>query len=286
MNSKLLEQEAEWVASNVTKAFTELPVDPFGLADSHNIVVQAKPSSSSGVSGYLIRVGDQFGIQYATHIKVEGFKRFTVAHELGHYFLPGHPEHLFPNGEGIHHSMSGFISSDKFERQADFFAAALLMPRDLFLGALRRAGDGFEGIETLAETCVTSITATAIRYTKFAEDPVAVVVSSGNQVDYCFMSEALRDLPRIEWLKKGTVLPASATAKFNTNFENIEEARRVEGYTWLNEWFEGAPEVEMKEDVVGLGSYGRTLTVLHTSEALAEDVEEEDDDYRFSPYRM
>lgn len=286
MNSKLLEQEAEWIASDVTKAFTELPVDPFELARSHNIVVQEKPTSLPGVSGYLVRVGDQFGIQYATHINVEGFKRFTVAHELGHYFLPGHPEHLFPNGDGIHHSMSGFISSDNYEKQADFFAAALLMPRNLFLRALRRAGAGFEAIETLAETCVTSITATAIRYAKFAEDPVAVVVSSGNQVDYCFMSEALRDLPRIEWLKKGTALPASATAKFNTNFENIEEARRDEGYTWLNEWLDGAPEVEMKEDVVGLGSYGRTLTVLHTSEAIEEYEEEDDDDYRFSPYRM
>jgi hypothetical protein len=42
----------------------------------------------------------------------------------------------------------------------------------------------------------------------------------------------------------------------------------------LDDWFDDAPEIEMKEDVVGLGSYGRTLTVLFTSEAI--DVEEDD----------
>lgn len=42
-----------------------------------------------------MRLGETFGIQYASHIANEGFIRFTVAHELGHYFLPGHAEHLF-----------------------------------------------------------------------------------------------------------------------------------------------------------------------------------------------
>ena len=35
-------------------------------------------------------VGNMFGIAYATHIDNVGFQNFSVGHELGHYFLPGH----------------------------------------------------------------------------------------------------------------------------------------------------------------------------------------------------
>ena len=46
----------------------------------------------------LIRYGQEFYIAYATHIQSEGFRRFSVAHELDHYFLPGHIDHVLPNG--------------------------------------------------------------------------------------------------------------------------------------------------------------------------------------------
>jgi hypothetical protein len=51
--------------------------------------VRAK-KTTGGVSGMLLRNGDDFGILYATHIKSSGFQRFSISHELGHYFLPGH----------------------------------------------------------------------------------------------------------------------------------------------------------------------------------------------------
>lgn len=38
----------------------------------------------------------------------------------------------------------------------------------------------------------------------------------------------------------------------------------------LDEWFDGAPRVEMNEDVVGLGHYGKTLAVLFTDEEIDE----------------
>jgi hypothetical protein len=68
---------------------TALKVDPIALANKLGIEVIAKPASSGGVSGMLIRFGNQFGIAYATHIDNPGFRRFSIAHELGHYFLPG-----------------------------------------------------------------------------------------------------------------------------------------------------------------------------------------------------
>ena len=77
---------------------TSLPVDPVAIARSIGIDVQVKPASNAGVSGMLIRLNDQFCIAYATHIKSIGFRRFSVAHELGHYFLEGHVDAIFTDG--------------------------------------------------------------------------------------------------------------------------------------------------------------------------------------------
>jgi hypothetical protein len=258
---------------------TGLPVDPFLIAKQHDIEVQPKPAPSPGISGLLMKVGDAFGIIYATHIRNEGFIRFTVAHELGHYFLPGHPEKLFPSGEGTHQSRSGFVSRDQTEEEADHFAAALLMPTSLFDEALNSAGEGFAAIESLAALCKTSITATAIRFATHSPDPVAVIVSNGPTIEYCFMSEVIRELPRISWIRKGEQVPrGTATHAFNKDQAKVNSGDRAEAWTTLDLWFDGAPEIDMKEDVVGLGTYEKTLTVLFTDEAFDDEDDSADFD--------
>ncbi|HZZ80574.1 MAG TPA: ImmA/IrrE family metallo-endopeptidase [Gemmataceae bacterium] len=278
MSDKIARLEAENTAQQVVTecGFTKFPICPFEIAKRHDIDVEPKQSSKPGVSGFLMRVGDVFGIKYALHIQNEGFIRFTVAHELGHYFLPGHPQKLFPSGRGLHESKSGFISHDPMERQADEFASALLMPTHQFREAVDWAGSGFAAIEKLATECKTSITATAIRFTTFTDDAVAVIVSCNDRIDYCFMSDRIRDLRGLTWIKKGDLLPRGATSRFNRDADNVEKARRQESTCGLDDWFDGAPDVEVNEDVVGLGSYGKTLTVLHTD--ILDDEDDENDD--------
>ncbi len=256
-----------------------LPVCPFELAKKHDIAVETKQASEPGVTGFLMRVGNSFGIYHASHIQNDGFVRFTVAHELGHYFIPGHPDAIFPNGDGTHASRAGTPGGNRYEQEADGFASGLLMPGGLFLAQMRKLDPGFVAIDSLAKTCRTSILSTAIRYAQFAEDPVAVIVSTGATIDYCFMSDAIRNLEGITWIKKGIHLPPRClTRTFNQKRENITSGSKDGAYASLDDWFEGAPQVEMKEDVIGLGGYGKTLTVLFTDDVLDdEDVEEFDD---------
>ena len=270
---KMAGKHAEQLLDQLGK--NDPPIDPFLIAKEHDIMVEPKEFDKAAVSGCLLRVGDNFGIMYSTYIKNEGFLRFTVAHELGHYFLPGHVDALFVNKK-LHYSQSNFVSANPFELQADHFAASLLMPSRLFLKELRRAEEGFVAIKSLANTFKTSITATAIRFATYAEDPVAVIVSEGDRIQYCFMSEAIRELKDIEWIKRGDLIPMSSkTYDFNSDPSNITRGRAAESTTTLDDWFEGAPAVEMNEDVVGLGSYGKTLTVLFTDETLDNEDEDE-----------
>ena len=41
---------------------------------------------------------------------------------------------------------------------------------------------------------------------------------------------------------------------------------RQETSSYLDAWFDDVEPIEMKEDVVGLGQYGKTLTVLFLEE--------------------
>lgn len=257
---------------------TALPINPHAIAQAREIVVQAKPVEDKGCSGMLVRLGNDFAIAYATHLQNEGFENFSVAHELGHYFLPGHVEALIQGDQGMHLSHAGFNSGDRYEVEADRFAAGLLMPRHLFFPAIEKAGSGLAAIEKLADLCRTSLHATAIRYTQCTRDPIAIVVSRGGVIDHCFMSETLKQLDGIDWLKKPEGVPRTTpTYTFNQTQARVDHSERVEETSNLQHWFGGKRSIQISEDIVGLGSYGKTLTVLYDIE-LPEPEDEEDEE--------
>jgi hypothetical protein len=280
---KLAQQQAEKCAEDLIKnlGISAFPIDPVSVATQHDILLQPMAQTEPGIAGFLMKVGDSFGIGYSTRINNEGFKNFTLGHELGHYFLPGHIDYIFQGNQTIHYSKSGFSSTEPHEREADFFSAALLMPKFLFLPALRSAGKGFAAINQLSRKCKTSLTATAIRYAQFAENPIAVIITAGNAIEHCVLSDTLQEVRGVTRLAKGEFLPAGTpTDKFNSDPNNAGTCNTAGAFSSLDDWFPSAPQVEMSEDVVGLGNYGKTLTVLFTNEPLDE---EELDEERYRP---
>ena len=276
MRYRMAKRKAEQFLAD--RGIDSLPVDPIAIAESLDIVVEPKPDTAGGVSGMLVRHQDVFGIMYATHIDNDGFQRFSVAHEIGHYVLDGHVDHIFPSGDGLHTSEAGFVSGDRFELEADHFAAGLLMPEPHFSRELLRFGDGLEAVEGMARKCRTSLTATAIRYAETASVPVAIVMSAGGTVDYCFMSKSIQDFDGLEWLRKGQPLPADVeTDLFNRDPDNILRARRSHAETDLRDWFGGPRSLPGTEETIGLGRYGKTLTIL-SSNAFADDEPDEEDE--------
>ncbi len=269
------------------RGIASLPVDPITIAESLDIVVEPKPDTAGGVSGMLVRHQDMFGIMYAAHIDNEGFQRFSIAHEIGHYVLDGHVDHIFPSGDGVHTSEAGVVSGDRFELEADHFAAGLLMPDPHFSRKVRRFGDGLEAIQGMARECCTSLTAKAIRYAETAAVPVAAVASTGDSVDCCFMSKSLQDISGLEWLRKGQPLPTGIeTDLFNRNPDNVLRAQRSHADVDLRDWFGGPRSLPGTEETIGLGRYGKTLTVLSSSAFADDEPDEEDEDMeeRWTPH--
>jgi len=256
---------------------TALPIDPFAIARSRDIEVKPKPDTAGGVSGMLLRHGNQFGILYATHVRSEGFQRFSIGHELGHFFLEGHPDHVLKNG--IHVSHAGFIADDPYEQEADQFAVGLLMPGTLFKKELGRHQPALETIEALHILCKTSLTATASRYAELTEDAAAIIISTGQIIDYCIMSETLKALPKLGWIKKGTSVPTgTATARLNSNPQRVANSDKEEDEIDIRDWLGGTRAVTATEQVIGLGSYGKTLTVLTCPSVQDETFADDDGD--------
>lgn len=258
------------------QGFEALPVDPFEIAEAEDIMIMPKAPDQVGVSGGII-FGDETAIFYATNITSEGFQRFTVAHELGHYFLEGHPEEIQKLAP-IHVSRAGFTQgANSIELEADHFASGLLLPTRLVRNALDRERIGMDGIEALAEVSKCSLTASAIRSAECCAYPMAVVMSQGDRVCYSFMSEGFKQLGKLSVLRKGDLLPDTLTASFNRELLNIQRGERACAASNLNDWFDGSRDVELDEQVLGLGRYGFTLTVL-SGENLPVDENDESDE--------
>jgi len=100
----------------------------------------------------IITVDDRFGEQRA---------RFSLAHEIGHW-CRHRGQVLFCDKKDIGTTKS---SASHKEREADFFAAELLMPRYLFLPELRSFGSpSFQSISSLATSFGISRKAAALRF--------------------------------------------------------------------------------------------------------------------------
>ena len=253
-----------------------LPVDIGRLAETRQILIRPMEERKRGVSGMLVRHGNSFGILYDASIPNCGYQRFSIGHELGHFFIDGHLDHVTSAGD-VHESRAGFVSDDSYEREADFFASGLLMPATLTRAVIRRQPDGLAAVEAIHREAVASLTAAAIRYVDLSDIPMAVVVSRGGRVDYCFLSDSLRSLKDITWPRKGTAVPGDTltdamAGRIRREASGFRESAEID----LRDWLGGSRTIPALEEVVTLGGYRRVLTIVTCLELVDDDYDLED----------
>jgi hypothetical protein len=130
----------------------------------------------------------------------------------------------------------------------------------------------------MAGLCRTSLTATGIRCSELPPDALAVIISTGSKIDFCFLSNAMKSLPQLSWIRKGSPVPAQTlTARFNADRRRVLGADREARETDVMDWLGGSRSAVVVEEVVGLGRYGKTLTVL-SSESIGQEERGYDDE--------
>jgi hypothetical protein len=249
--------DAELVAEQVLVALgiKRVPVDVLDIARRERIELCPIEADSTfcGRLEFVSHV-NRFLLFYPRSASSEGRLRFSIAHELGHYYLPRHHEKLRAGG-APHSSNAGFLCEKALEREADDFAAGLLIPKPELEARLRiREFMTLREIVNLANDCRSSLESAAIRYAKFTPDRCIVVISRFGKISYSVASdEACRF-----WKPppKETPLPASSLSAAAPS--NYGDGRVTEIQDWSpGSYFRG----EVWEEAISLG-YGTTITLL------------------------
>lgn len=281
------QQRAAERAAEVLEALkmASAPIDPLAVADSEKPLLCAMGGDfRDRFDGQLEyhRSKNRFVLFYNTkYDRVPGQHhprtRFSIAHELGHYFLDAHQAYLRRTGKS-HPSKGEFLSDQNIETEADAFAAGLLMPASL-LGPLVNEGEmSFADIETWAGDFGTSITSTARRAVELSDLPCALVGVREGRVAFSFQSQAMIEggcYPR----PRGSALPAGAMAKWQAFAGGC--LLKDDGQAFARAWCQtydndGAADASVSEHYFGVPPT-QTLLILLT---IPEDElfpDEEDD---------
>ena len=118
--------------------------------------------------------------------------RFTLAHELGHYFIDHHRHALECGKMQPHiHRYNPFGRNEEWaiEREADEFSAQLLMPLALFKDDFR--GRPFSGdlLQLVSDKYQVSFSACALRYMKLKLIPIMLIYAEDGMIKWQMRSD-------------------------------------------------------------------------------------------------
>lgn len=193
--------------------------------------------------------------------------RFTLAHELGHYFIDEHRQALATGLAPSHQSFSEHESELLVEQEADYFAACLLMPRPWFTRKAKAKMPGLPAIIGLATAFGTSVSSAAIRYASLGVTPCAVIKWSPDGYAWKWLShDAWASGFRKTIESKTCVLPGSATAEAMAG-KPVPACGYFRSGTTAPFWFpfvrRGAwKDILLIEQALPLGRFG-VLTLLY-----------------------
>lgn len=129
--------------------------------------------------------------------------RFTLAHELGHYFIDSHRVGLKNGLLEPHPSLTNQKQYYLIEREADYFASCLLMPESRFRKDVGNRRFNFDVIDFLHEVYKVSRTACALRFADIGNYPIMVVYAENNIIRWVHSSD---DFP-FQWLINDNIVP-------------------------------------------------------------------------------
>jgi len=167
-----------------------VPIYPRKIAQKMGILIWER-EAEAGYDGYLIAANGTWGIMINSSIKSKTRKRFTVAHELGHYCIGHH--------KGINYRCfrkdigATSLSARQDEREANEFAVGLLMPDEFFKEDIQQQDTSLDTIKFLATKYETSMTSTAIRYARLSPNACAIIVSERSKIKYLASENQMRD---------------------------------------------------------------------------------------------
>lgn len=226
-----------------------------------------------GYTACLIRVEGGGGGIFLSRGQDMGRRRFSLAHELGHYHIPSHEAVGIKLGSLKSASVFSCADADlrirstdahKYEWEANDFATELLMPQRLFAADVGHREITFRTVSELAGPAMydVSLTAAAWRLVETTRESCALVVSTDGEIDWTVRSRAF-NYPLAE-RRRPLPVGSVAHAIFQGEAAN-ESSESVDPAVWLassdGRWV--APsELELTESTRAIPRLRQTLSLL------------------------
>lgn len=251
---------AKYEAFLLTKEFAITQPEEIQLSDiAMALGIYIREETLVGAEARLVRNGPKGVIRINSAIQLIGRKRFTIAHELGHWRLHDVVFQVCTE-EDLNGSGSKII-----EVEANAFAGAFLMPTLIFSPYCSGIPPDLGLVCELADIFKTTMTATALRFIEESSYPCAVVMSENRKILWW---KSRKDSGF--WLEKGWEISPKSNA-----WDPLQgqRRRRVHPSLWFSET-ERFSNVDLYEQSMSLGRYGNTLTLL----SIEDKLESEDDE--------
>lgn len=211
---------------------TTLPIDPFHIVGKLDVVFKEAPLPE-GKWGSTLKMTSPPLIIISNNIDNQERKRFTLAHELGHLRIPHHQSEKY---ECFYWDIAEQGQTKKEqEREANEFAAELLMPMTWFAKDAENEDLTAEAIQKLAKKYHSSFTSTALKAPQFMYGICATILLKNGAVDYFARSEDCAE--KRLFVQRGTPVPP------NSVFNDIKDASKFtigeKVKTYPDVWFDG-----------------------------------------------
>lgn len=189
-------------------------------------------------------------------------RRFTIAHELGHFLLPWHRQQKFSckSSDIKDSAQNRGLAPDlvSIETEANTFASELLMPSSAFKSLV----DDFETpnllhLTNLSDTFDVSFEATVHRYKALSDKPLAFVFSHHNIVRYWVKTQ---DMPYTLKVRKDQALPLRSSSR--NDGKAVSDFETIAAHVWFEPHSELALPRNILEQTIHQ-SAGYKVTLLY-----------------------
>lgn len=203
-------------------------------------------------------------IRIAEDTILEGARRFTVAHELGHHVLK-HP--ASSSGACGAHAQSKLRDTSRpdHEAEANAFATELLMPRHLVVPRISSGTPSLEIPRSIAFEFSTSIPASAIRYVQLTKERCAAIYSERGTIQWASRSHRFAmNLPRDVPLSEESYAYECCSCTQDLDDRAGKIAARV--------WLDTKTPLEIVEHSAPVSEVGGVITLLWVPERTAMEL--------------
>ncbi len=209
-----------------------LPTRPREVARKLDIPIK-EVDADNRYDGYLLKYKGSRGIMINKSIMYETRKNFTIAHEIGHSEIPHHKDSKYI-------CLKSYIDSPfrlkRQEREANEFAAELLMPAAFISEEIKNKEIGLEVIKSISEKCETSLTSSGFRYIKHCPEIATFLVSEDNKIKQCIVSSKMKERRLV--FNKGNVLDKQSIAfNFFNKDGTISDGKEDKDEVDVSAWF-------------------------------------------------